>query len=97
MAAVQLQAEIAHAKRAIADLTRQLVEQERLLKGLESWLDRLGNDSEQGRRARRAVEDEIAGKRETINVLKQLLDNQLRRLRRLEEQLRRVPQATRPA
>jgi chromosome segregation ATPase len=92
----QLEVEIGHAKRAISDLTRQLVEQERLLKGLESWLDRLGTDSEQGRQSRRAVEAEIVRKRETVDVIKQLLDNQLQRLHRLEEQLRRRPQGVRP-
>jgi len=54
-------------------------------------------DAEQARQARRAVEAGIAKKRETVNALKQLLDNELQRRQRLRERLRRRPQGIRPA
>jgi hypothetical protein len=87
----QLDLQIARSRRIIAQLTEQIVQQERLLRGLESWLGQIGLDSEEGRQARRALEEEISTKRITIESLKQLLDDELQRLLRLEDALRRRP------
>lgn len=86
----QLDIEIAQARRIIADLQSQIAEQERLLRGLESWLGQLGLDTEGGRQARRAVEQEIVRKRQIIDGLKRVLEGELRRLRQLEERLQRL-------
>ena len=92
----QLDIDIARSRRIIAQLTQQIVEQERLLRALEAWLPRTGLDSEEGRQARRALEAEMENKRHTIESLKQLLDAELQRLLRLEDALRRRKHPTVP-
>lgn len=84
-----LEADIERAKRAMARLVQQIMEQQRLLRALEDWAGRLGMDSEQGRRAKQGFEDEISKKQEHIRALQELLDLEHIRLKRLEDALRR--------
>jgi chromosome segregation ATPase len=86
----QLDLEIEASRGIIADLQRQLAQQKQRLRALELSVDNPGLDGEGGRAVRRAFEEEIARKRELVRSLEQLLEQELQRLRRLEEQLQRI-------
>lgn len=83
----QLEADIQRARQTIARLKSQIAEQERLLHDMEQDASRFGVDSPGGREARRAFEAELAKQRQTIRALRKLLDDETRRLERLESAL----------
>jgi len=88
----QLEADIQEARGQIVQLLALLDEEERQLRMLEQALEQIGLHSEMGRLLQQDLQNEIAAKKRTIQILRRVIESENRRLWWLEEQLNLRPQ-----